>query len=1055
MNKLQGNKMLKLFTSWSPNVLADKMMFEIQHCWANPFVSPVIVFPDAKTEQWYKLHLMENNAIPMNLRTQRLEYFLFNALKTSDNQQLLTPDLLRDAIIQKLISKKNDELYINKIKECDNIDKYINITDNPDDIDFVHLFDFANDLSALFIEYEATRSNIDDVLTDDDWQKELFNEITNDGITINGTEYYTCPQIAKLNKQNNQGGIRFQNLGNQNIFIFGFSGMGQTYRNLLKELGKQCDVYVFLQTVKDNIENNILLKHWGQFGQLNRDLYCAGDNTENKAATWPNHTTLGQIQNAIANDTFIDADTFQTQADESVTITYIPTKLKELEYVHSQICNLLKNNKANLRDILVLAPNIEQYKPVISAVFNQIDETDEHFPFIPFSIVDYSGKNTDVLSAMRTLYNVLRNGGLTRRTFLEFVKNPTIQSIYRFNDDDVTNIFHKWLDNLDIYRVHSQQNESEDDWENAITRMLIAKLTDENICFGSKTYQPYNDQYTESNEHNCLAAFIQICNTIKNCWTELFRNKIFLKDEDIEYMQKFLKNLFAFDKCSTKISVKEKFVFEKIYHKLDQYKESKVHMPLECVLKSLLDVASGVKFNTGTMFTRGISFTSLSSNRILPAKYVFLIGMGSTDFPGVNKLISLDRRIKQPMLGDDDVIAKNKNAFLCQLMATSDELHISFVSKDLQTGDTFYPSSVLQALMQYTNIKGKKIGIDETRHWNELYTPREWMNRNIYLQLNGLTTPEIPTDKTQPAPSVIDLPDVLSLTMIRNYIENPLKLHTYRTFGFEEPDTSFQELESIQLTSQNKRCLNKRLVQQIARNEQPDIANYQDLLPREQFGQIAFQKAKKDLSKYVSILRNYLGTNQHAVIHTNQNININMKCCNKAYNVRGEILIYAQTDSDIILYVSKGTKNDSLNKLAKMYLYDLYALVAQIAEEYKTYKACIISDSYAKAKELVVINNTTKQYAQDKINALYKSAFIDNNIIKYIPFLHSDIENVKSLDELKTKYFCNPNVHDGINYKNLLGPDTYLGFTETDFISQFQEAYKNHKQLLKDLEVKE
>ena len=87
----------------------------------------------------------------------------------------------------------------------------------------MHRFDFANDLSTLFIEYEATRSDIDDVLTDDDWQKELFNEITNDGITINGTEYYTCPQIAKLNKQNNQGGIRFQNLGNQNIFVFGFS----------------------------------------------------------------------------------------------------------------------------------------------------------------------------------------------------------------------------------------------------------------------------------------------------------------------------------------------------------------------------------------------------------------------------------------------------------------------------------------------------------------------------------------------------------------------------------------------------------------------------------------------------------------------------------------------------------------------------------------------------------------------------------------------------------------------------------------------------------------
>ena len=38
-------------------------------------------FTDSKTEQWFKLHVLENRGVPMNLRTARLESFLFDLMK--------------------------------------------------------------------------------------------------------------------------------------------------------------------------------------------------------------------------------------------------------------------------------------------------------------------------------------------------------------------------------------------------------------------------------------------------------------------------------------------------------------------------------------------------------------------------------------------------------------------------------------------------------------------------------------------------------------------------------------------------------------------------------------------------------------------------------------------------------------------------------------------------------------------------------------------------------------------------------------------------------------
>ena len=1069
--------MLNIITSMSPIGLANDMLDKVKQCWVNPFDAPTIIFTDSKTEQWFKLHVLNGRQnVVMNLRTARLESFLFRMLKTADNQAILSPDMLRDVIMQKLLSMDNGKRYLDKFKGQDNIENYLYIGENGDEINYKHLFDFADDLSKLFIEYEITRDDMDALLAGD-WQKDLYNDIiTGDGISLNNMEYYTCIELANKNKKENGGKIEFD-LDNRPVFVFGFSGLGQKYRDLLKEYGKNADIYVYLQVAKTDIRgdvpqippaeenDNIFLKHWARFGNVNHKLFRLGAMaTEyNVDAKYNDGTTLGKIQNAIAQD--YNVDSADLKDDGSITITSVPSKIKELEIVHSEICKLLKDRGATLKDILVLAPNIDEYKSEIATVFNQVEEQDpenkENYPFIPSSIVDFSGQNSSVLDALQTLYAVLKNGGLTRKSFFAFTKNFIIQSKYGITDDDMADVFQKWIEDMRVYRVHQDNNV--DDWENAVNRLLVAKLTNKPVFFDKSVtiepIMPFSDFDTEDDD--LVTKFVHVFYDIKQRWVQEFKDKTILDSVDIKKLKSFLDDLLLCDNSRDVRLFKETVVYEKISQKLDQYQEVGLPISMEYLMLSLIDIASNVRFNTGTVFTRGVTFTSLLANRILPAKYVFIIGMSSDNFPGTNRKISLDRRLQQE--GDDSILDKDKNAFLCQMMATSDELHISFVDTDLQTDNTFYPSYILDVLQQYTDIKTKKEKVDETRNWGELYTPRERRNRQMYIDLNSQCKQD--AQKETLPPSKKDLPDTVRIRQFRYFLENPLKCYADRVFGFETDDTSGQELEDIALNALSESELKKAVIKPFLQdNKKLKRKDYKDLLPNEPFAKQEFERVVKDLTicrdVFTKYNNDYFGENK-VKIDPNYQINLPLECDGKKYVLRGEILMCAHTDTDIVVYSdkipSKTTSADTSKQAAQKNYPELYALVAQIADPGKEYTVKIVyiineRDKDGKATKVEQhipesdMVKMTKQDAEKKLNEFYKRAFIQEDK-RFIPLFDSDIGKILSFEDLKAN-FMDEYKHHYISLQALINPDTNLGFTEADFETEFPKALEEHKALL-------
>ena len=190
--------MKNVYTSWDLNLLADKMIEKIMENWKSPFSSPAVVFTDPKTEQWFKLRWLKNPAcgkgILMNLKTLRIQQFLFDLVtpQTPDflDAQRLSVALLRDVIITKLTSRAGDKYYFENLNAPELVTYLTGSASASSTSDLEinpnHLYDFAQTIASLFLDYEDTRPDtLKEVLAKQAWQQKLYNDVIGEDTTKN------------------------------------------------------------------------------------------------------------------------------------------------------------------------------------------------------------------------------------------------------------------------------------------------------------------------------------------------------------------------------------------------------------------------------------------------------------------------------------------------------------------------------------------------------------------------------------------------------------------------------------------------------------------------------------------------------------------------------------------------------------------------------------------------------------------------------------------------------------------------------------------------------
>lgn len=1150
--------------------LADQMIEEISRCWKDPFNAPVVIFPDPKLEQWFRLRWVQKKGVLANLNKSTIDRFLFNILVGDDkSQKKLNSDMLANVIIsylqQKTDGKYNYELLGESVKA------YL---ENDGAVDENRLFDFANMMAGLFLEYETSRPSgflsdletgrsaagildcwkqgaLDDFFitrdgspaTNEEWQRKLYSALFH--TPVNGKSlltrvfekyaeksgedvtYLTLPFLYKACK-GDDGKAAFHYDSKLPVFIFGLSGMGQFYRVILQEFASQHEVYAFIQNpcmafwedcsgARKPIESmklaipslatdpddeselideneNELLRYWGKAGRDNIKLWSIAtdynfvteeDSIVDRNKEKPCDTLLHQVQQMVAQrkNVFDDGSGILKKVpfknDESFGVTTAPSKIREIEALHTRICKLLSekdaqgNPKATIADILVVSPNIDDYR---TAIFQVFDQTRDGF-HVPFNIVDSAARDSLTANALNILLSIREKGTLSRPDFFALVRNPVVQNVRGILADEVSD-WESWTSNMNVYRDRfvedNGETRREESWITATRRLLLSRFSYGGVESDGGDIQPYSD--ISSGDDNSLYRFVDAIDSLEK-WMALGTEGV--SEDDLSAIYQFLDSWLCMGNPPKELAGESI-----IYHSVNaarenleyQYFAGSASISFKCVSQTLMYAARGSEYSCGNLFINGLTFMKFAPNRIIPTKYLFFIGADAANFPGVRNTNTLDlRRSCRPWPGDDSVVSRNRYAFLCQLMSTSEGFFISYVNKDLQKDEDFYPSSIVNDIRGFLRNAVRAAGVtdaetlkniwpddhvplDEKRPWEMLFTQREIRNKKAQLDFgNDCTVVNFTPEAENIEPP--HLPEQVSDYQFKKFLSDPFVFRVEEMMRIEDEkeDPEKTEYEPVSINNLQNAILLRMLAAQklgVIESEylktEKDILSYalsKGLLPKGAFSESNWADVCSAAEFFARSIGKFYDKKKFQ--YGRRAIELQMN----GWILIGQIPLFVR-DQHTIHLITMASSNHQRHFLAP-YIHAL-ALICEAGQKNEPIPDVTIECFSAKKWQAKRVMQTPEK-AAELLENLYRKMFAvqegenDNRYSKVIPIDLIDNDKIQSYDDYIKSFRGDHTPWSYFAGRKLFDIEKVCGFTEENFNTLWPEEVTAMKNLAPDL----
>ena len=1178
--------------------LADKMIGEISSVWNNPFEAPVVIFPDPKLEQWFRLRWMKKKGVLANLNKSTIDRFLFDILVgKDDSKKKLTAEMLTNVILAYLETDNNYKTLCGE--GDDEVTRYLEVDGK---LDYNHLFDFASKMASLFLDYETSRpkgfvggkdgfldkwnQEVDEkeglFFTEtketlelrEKWQRKLYSaifhkqgnekslleQVFDDETKRTGEkkEYVTIPYLFKAC---NEGNFKLDKLPKGGdgaplpVFIFGLSGMGQFYRVILQKYATQYDVYAYIQNPcmefwedakldKDSVcrqwnvskcvwksekgdigkiqermkvrdpaqltagkfetdvddipeyadslnQENDLLASWGRSGRDNIKLWCqAADydfdfkgsvDKDGNDVELPQDTLLHKVQYSIAHRENLNGVTEGDLSDKSLDVTAAPTKIREIENLHTQICALLsdKEKKVHVEDILVVSPSLDEYRTAISMVFDQTparDDSDakESLLHIPFSIVDSPARNSLTENALSSLFTILDQGSITRPEFFSLVRNPVVQTARKIKNEEV-DAWQNWVTETNTYR---DSNET-DDWDKVKNRLLIAQMTSSNVEFDDVTLMPFSD--LACSDKASLCRFIDCIDALEE-WIEYGKNNC----TDLKRLAEYVDAWIAMPNVPNSLK-SEAIVYKRVADALNllrwQNAAGKTQISMKLVEQSLLLAAQGTEYSCGNLFVNGITFMKFVPNRIIPVKHLFFIGAAAASFPGAKQQNTLDlRKSCFPWPGDDSLIARNRYAFLCQLMSTSEGFHLSYVNMDIKKDAELYPSSIVNDLRKFIvgEWKEKKISLDEDRKVEELFTPKSIRNKIAYTNLLSGATFKRPISsqpQSENKKKLLNLPERVTLYSLASFLKDPFKFRISLMLADEdEEDVEKEIFEPLFFNGLDSSAVLKKALAATLSNESDEYENFKkDLelkgkIPNGEFG----KKQWKSIDSMKQLILDQMEMNpqktglveeiRNSWSHGKKIQDLPLKRSDGSLWLLSGTLDWCNsrdienvTEMIEVCSTSKSNENIDFDKYMSPYI-KVLALIAykgvhnpnEDAQSQKIDISIYSCDKEKNGPATTSVSMSPKE-ARAMLEKIYETAYGDEKQ-KKLPFSKavpvSMIETLKEKEITKYKEVLLDGPWEYFDKKSLFDPLTDVGFSAKKFVSEWTDATKTMSNLI-------
>ena len=570
-------------------------------------------------------------------------------------------------------------------------------------------YQLAQQLAQIFDQYQMMRPDMLTAwqkgqllyqTTSERWQQALWLQIT----AQTGNKHRGSLWLDVIDKLNGAEEGAFSRQLPERISVFGLNTMPPLFLSYLQGLSKHCQLHLFLlnpaqdfwadlaskkQRINDeNFSGHPLLSTLGQQGREFQEMLLEQAQFDFEPESFePSEAqnNLQRLQNAILNNRL---DGQALQADDSISIHACHSRMREVEVLKNQLLQALESDPTlELRDIVVMAPDIQVYEPFISAVFDDIQH----------AIADRSLRlSNHALDAFIRFLN-LSQSRFGWQTVLDLLEQPVVYPGFGLSELDLELIKH-WVRDTHVRWGKSAQHKqelglpelSENTWQAMLDRLLMgyAVGSDQDFVAGML---PYRDiEGSSALALGGLCDFMQLsfkagkelkqAKPLSSWSTQLYyyADQLLAAAEPVERQQ--LNELLA--ELSAELAT---------VHKDD--------VELQVIVSWLEGMVVERKSSNG--FLRGqLTFCSMLPMRSIPFKVIALLGMNDGEFPKIDRNPTFDLLAQNFRKGDRSRRADDRYQFLEILLSARQQLIMTYIGQSISHNDAIPPSVVISELLE-------------------------------------------------------------------------------------------------------------------------------------------------------------------------------------------------------------------------------------------------------------------------------------------------------------------------------------------------------------------
>jgi len=549
----------------------------------------------------------------------------------------------------------------------------------------------------------------------------------------------------------------------ERVSVFGLSNLPPMYVRVLGRLGAHSQVRMFaltptsgffepsahgrhgepqplaLRRAQTELRENALLESYANLGAqfsavCTRELEALGvAEMENRVFERPaQQHVLGRLQaDILAHEHGPDRGELELSTDDgSLAFHACHGATREVEVLHDQVLALLDAGYAP-DDILVMMPNVDDYAPLIEAVFERGHDDSRR---VPFRISDRRPHSENpILEAFSRILALVEKRAAASEV-LDLLALEPVQLRFAVAPNDLQ-IITRWVTESGIrWGIDAEHKlesgvvlEHSNTWRFGLDRLLMGYAVSETERTVASVL-PYAE--IEGSAGLLLGRFAEFTQVLFDTIAQLRSNRT-----AEEWQITLTATLDALTEASTDNSWQRQQVLDALAALAATATLSQFEQPLSLpVVRRWLDRHFEDNREARGFLGGGLTFCAMVPMRSIPFRVVYLLGMNDGAFPRATQRADfnlLEFGARGLQLGDPDRRADDRYLFLEALLSARDRFIVSYVGQSIRDNATLAPSIVVSELRDYVDAQYRRShdGVSAsaaltTRHPLQPFSPR-------------------------------------------------------------------------------------------------------------------------------------------------------------------------------------------------------------------------------------------------------------------------------------------------------------------------------------------